>query len=105
MAGQGLYCAYVCCVQDLISPVNLARSLALLQTHFPGCDPLELLTRDPEILKNLGESSVQGESSQLVCSSVPRELLDHLHICQQLRAPMSFLCADSAEYGEYLGSF
>ncbi|KAF5843671.1 hypothetical protein DUNSADRAFT_10846 [Dunaliella salina] len=56
-------------IPSFMDPRNLERSLAEVQAFFPGSVPLELLLKHPDLLDNLGESSIEdsAESSSSSC--------------------------------------
>lgn len=44
---------------DAIDPISLARSLAYLGSAFAGQDPVLVLQRNPDVVNNLGETTVE----------------------------------------------
>uniref|UniRef100_A0A7S3RAX0 Uncharacterized protein n=1 Tax=Dunaliella tertiolecta TaxID=3047 RepID=A0A7S3RAX0_DUNTE len=49
-------------IPSFMDPRNLERAVAEIQASFPGNMPLELLLRHPDILNNLGESSIEDSA-------------------------------------------
>lgn len=44
---------------DAIDPISLARSLSYLASAFAGQDPALLLQRNPDVVNNMGEATVE----------------------------------------------
>ncbi|KAL6745766.1 hypothetical protein V8C86DRAFT_2967544 [Haematococcus lacustris] len=62
LGGEGAVDALIEAEPELSNPTNLSRSLNYISTAFAGQDPVQVLARQPDVLRHQGEGSIQDSA-------------------------------------------